>query len=39
MIKKLDKTGKNKTIYECDMCSRIINVENRVALHTKKRNG
>ena len=35
MIKKLDKTGKAKTLYECDMCGKIVETEERIALYTK----
>lgn len=35
MIKKIDKTGKNKSLYICDMCNKIINTTNRVGIHTK----
>lgn len=39
MINRLDKTGKTKTLYECDMCGRIIDAGRRTVLYTKKRNG
>lgn len=35
MINKLDKTGKTKTLYECDMCGKIVETEERTALYTK----
>lgn len=35
MLKKIDKTGKTKTLYICDMCGKMVNMEDRVAIHTK----
>lgn len=35
MINKLDKTGKTKTLYECDMCGKIVETKERTALYTK----
>ena len=35
MINKLDKTGKTKTLYECDMCGKIVDTERRTALYTR----
>lgn len=35
MINKLDKTGKTKTLYECDMCGKIIETEERTALYVR----
>lgn len=35
MILNLDKTGKTKTLYECDMCGKIIDTKNRTAIFTK----
>lgn len=35
MINKLDKTGRTGTLYECDMCGRIVETKNRTAIYTK----
>lgn len=35
MINKLDKTGKTKTLYECDMCGKIVETERRTAIYTR----
>ena len=35
MINKLDKTGKTKTLYECDMCGKIVETERRTAIYAR----
>lgn len=35
MIKQIDKTGRTKSLYICDMCGNIINATNRIGIHTK----
>lgn len=32
MIVNLDKTGKTKTLYECDMCGKVIETKNRTGI-------
>lgn len=35
MIVNLDKTGKTKTLYECDMCGKVIETKNRTGIFAK----
>ncbi len=36
MIKQIDKTGKTKSLYMCDMCNKTMEITNRIGIHTKR---